>query len=227
LVRQLILEGTYQGEGGKAFPVWRAAIDTAGSEYGDESVTMTEDAYQFLRQFGGNRLYGSKGMKQRLAKRMNVTIIDKMPKTNQPIPGGITLWLIDTDSFKDVLHYRLQVKPGDPGGITFHSETQDDLAKHILAEEKRKNKKGETEWIQINRSNHLLDCLCLALAMGDSECWGGVKVLSREQAIKPSVSTPREEIKPDPPEKIIERLMSKPKTQTTSPWMGNRKGWIK
>ena len=114
LVRQLVLEGAYQGDGGKAFPVWRATIDTGGSEYGDESVTMTEDAYQFLRRFGGNRLYGAKGMRQRSAKRMTATVIDKMPRTSQPIPGGITLWLIDTNSFKDVLHYRLQVKPGDP-----------------------------------------------------------------------------------------------------------------
>ena len=229
LVRQLFLEGAYQGEGGKAYPVWRAGLDTGGGEYGGGGVTMTEDSYNFLRRFGGNRIFGTKGVGQRSGKRMQVSVIDKMPKSNQPIPGGVTLWLIDTDSFKDVLHYRLQVKPTDPGGITFNAETQPDIAKHILAEEKRKNRKGETEWVQASSMNHLLDCLCLALAMGDSECWGGVRVLSKEQAIKTDNKTPEpKEIMPDPIESIIARTMPKGnRIISKNNWMGSMKGWIK
>ncbi len=222
LVKQIILDGTFKDADGRMFPVWRGGIDTAGGEYESDNQTMTESAYNFLRQFGGNRLFGTKGIStSRSGKRMQVTIIDKMPKLNKPIPGGITLWLISTDEFKDSLHYRLQVKQGDPGGITLNKDTADDFAKHILAEEKRKNRKGETEWVVVSKNNHLLDCTILALAMGDPECWGGVRVLSRPQAHIPQV------IRPPEPEKVLTiDDLKMPKQDKAESWIGDKKGWL-
>lgn len=185
LAQTLLLENSYPGANGMKYPIWRAGIDTGGSEYDDKNETMTEAAYNFLRKLGSKRVFGTKGMTSHMGiHRMKITVIDKMPgKNSRPIPGGLSLWLVDTDIFKDVLHYRLQVKPGDPGGISLHSETGEDFARHILAEEKRRKRDGTSEWVTVSTTNHLLDCTLLALAMGDTECWGGVRVLQRPQCL--------------------------------------------
>jgi phage terminase large subunit GpA-like protein len=110
-------------------------------------------------------------------------IVDKMPgKHGQKIDGGLSVWHLNTDQFKDAIHYRLQVEPLDPSGITFHCETGEDFARHILAEEKRRDRKGEWNWIQVSKNNHLLDCLVIALAMGDPACWGGAYILQKPEA---------------------------------------------
>jgi phage terminase large subunit GpA-like protein len=113
-----------------------------------------------------------------LGSRLKRTVIDKMPGTGRPIRGGIVLWHIDTAAFKDAIHYRMQVKPGDLEGFHLHSETGEDYARQIVAEEKqRDNKTGEYSWVQVANDNHFLDCEVYAAAMADPEFRGGVAVL--------------------------------------------------
>ncbi len=178
-IHELIFNYTYQSKDGRTLRIFRAGIDTGGSEYEGESRSMTEDAYNFIRRCASNRVVGTKGASSpRRANRMWLSVIDKMPGHGQVIPGGLSVWMLDSGAFKDALHYRLQKPKGDPGGITFHSETGDDFARHILAEKKRRNKKGEIEWVQLHKDNHWLDCTAIALSLGDAECWGGMRILS-------------------------------------------------
>ena len=178
-VRQLCWENFYKIDGTESqVQIWRAGLDTGGSKYESENVTMTEAAYDWLRQYGGGKVFATKGMSRPVGNRVKHSIIDKMPGTKgRIIPGGISLWSIDTGSFKDSIQYRLQVKAGDPGRFTFHKDTKRDYVDHLLAEEKRKDRRGNAEWVVIRSLNHLLDCTVIAFALADPECWGGIKVL--------------------------------------------------
>ena len=157
--------------------IWRAGIDTGGSRYGDEESTMTEQAYDWIRNSGRGKVRGTKGASSSSGKKVRVSLIEKKPGASKAQQKGVELLTLDTDAFKDIVHYRLQLPAGSPGRLTFHSETGVDLMRHILAEEKRRNKKGFYEWMRIARHNHLLDCLVIALALGDPEYYGGVRVI--------------------------------------------------
>ncbi|MFH2074950.1 MAG: hypothetical protein ABIJ57_06320, partial [Pseudomonadota bacterium] len=69
-----------------------------------------------------------------------------------------------------------------------------DLVLHLLAEEKRRNRRGQWEWIVVSAKNHLLDCAVIALAMGDQECWGGVEALHNPQCIPIGRAAPGAEV---------------------------------
>jgi len=179
-VTSLVWENTYQIEESESrLPVWRASVDTGGGEREFHDLTMTEEAYDWLRKNGRSKCFGCKGISNPSTHKIKISKIDKMPK-GEPIPGGIILLNLDTNAFKDAIHYRLQVKKGDPGRFTFHKETGSDFLSHLLAEEKRIDfKTGKSEWVRIRRTNHWLDATVLAFAIGDPELFGGVKVLRR------------------------------------------------
>lgn len=186
VLRQLMHENVYHTEDGEwAYPIWRGGMDTGGSKYDDADVTMTEAAYAFLRQYGGGKVFGTKGESRKALARLRHTVIDKMPgKNGLPIPGGLMMWLMNADAFKDNFHYYLQLPKGEPGSIYLHADTDELFAAHVLAEEKRRNKKQEWEWVLVKHDNHLFDCSLIALAMADPECWGGVSVLRDPQRYK-------------------------------------------
>jgi len=104
---------------------------------------MTEAAYDWLRQFGKGRAFATKGMSRQTGNRVRLSKIDKMPgPKGRLIPGGILLWNINTDSFKDAVHYVWKVKLEIPAPFTFHTETTRDYIEHIMAEEKRRTGTG-------------------------------------------------------------------------------------
>ena len=156
---------------------WRFGLDTGGSKY-DEDLTMTEAAYIWLRQNARQNVFGVKGKSQtKSSKRVTLSIIDKMPgQQAEIIPGGLALWIIDTEAFKDAIQFYLTRGPGQPGRITFHNEVKDDLIAHLLSEKKERNKKGILEWKR-KGPNHWLDCLVYNFGLADQECQGGIKVL--------------------------------------------------
>ncbi len=203
-VKQILMENIYKTVGGKEFRIWRAGMDTGGTGLDDGDISMTVRAYNFIRAIGRSNFFGTKGAAKKMQGHMSLAIIDKMPgKNGGPIPGGLAQWNLDTDYFKDLFHYRLQVKAGDPGGISLHSETGEDFARHVMGEKKIRNRNGETEWVRIG-PNHLFDASVIALALGDRECYGGV-------IVKPDTK-PR----PNPPEE----------EKKGAGWLGETKNWM-
>lgn len=182
-LRTLLWENVYPIDGTEdQTHIWRAGIDTGGSKYESEGSTMTEAAYNWLRQYGQQRVYGIKGGAISGGKRVKASKIDQMPGANgRIIPGGLVIWIVDTNSFKDSLHYRLQVQEGNPGRLTFNRDTGEDLFRHLSAEEKRRKRDGSYEWVKVGKHNHLLDATLIAMSMADPECLGGVRVLNINQ----------------------------------------------
>lgn len=167
----LIWNTAYQVDGtDESKRIWRAAIDTGGGKTDNVEITRTEECYQWLRKQLTGTVYGIKGMSRPQSNRVKPIIIDKLPHTNRPIPGGLQLRLIDSSQFKKIVHHRFDREATDIGQhIYLHADTKEDFARQITAEELRRRKSGDEYWHQVRPANHLLDCKAYSAACVDSE----------------------------------------------------------
>ena len=179
-VGDLVFMTQYQRQDGKtSLPIWRAAVDTGGG-VADEGWSKTEEIYTWLRGNGRGVAWGIKGISRPNPQKIRHSVIDKMPgKTGQVIPGGVVIFLLDTDKLKEDFFWRLSNTDTDPQPMHFHSETDESYAKHILAEEKRRKKDGSWEWVQVSKDNHYLDASLYAHAAADPQWSGGIKRFAR------------------------------------------------
>lgn len=161
--------------------IWRAAVDTGGgedSQWGDD-WTKTEEIMTWIRENGQGVVHGIKGMSRPSGAKIKHSIIDKMPGAKGGlIPGGMSLWLLDTLQLKDTFFWRLSNGDDDPQPMHLHAKTGKDYAAHLLAEEKQRNKNGKYYYVQVKKDNHLLDASIYAHAAADFQWLGGVKILS-------------------------------------------------
>ena len=172
--------------------IWRAAMDTGGGQTEDNVWTRTEEIYQWLRENGRGRVFGTKGASRPQLQRVRPTIIDKLPRSNLIIPGGLEIRLIDTSAFKELIHFRLDrgMEPIlDPQGqkigervqtqrFYLHAETGKDYAAQLLSEELRKDRRGKRYWKRVKTANHYLDCECLAAACADSSWLPSIRMMA-------------------------------------------------
>ena len=165
--------------------IWRALIDTGGGKHGE--ISRTEEVYNWIRanQGRGVQLFGAKGSSHAMATKIKIgSPIEKTP-SGKPIPGGLRLIIVNTESVKDALWYRINLtneNAGAPGCWYVHRDTQEWVMSQICAEEKRVDrKKGIATWKATSKDNHLLDCECLCLVAIDPEFWGGIKPLLVQQ----------------------------------------------
>lgn len=158
--------------------IWRGAMDTGGGLTEDNVWTRTEELYQWIRQQPPGRIYGTKGATHQQLQRIKISIIDKLPRSNKPIQGGLELRLLDTNQFKGLIHWRMERKEGETQRFFVHADTEIDYAQQLLAEELCRDRRGKHYWKKIRASNHLLDCECLAAACADSEWLPSLKMLA-------------------------------------------------
>jgi len=196
-VEKLVFESRYQVEGSsETLGIFRAAIDTGGGKNNEGDKTMTEEIYNWLRNIGekanagllpNGRLCGIKGASQRQDARIKTTIVDKMPHSGKPIPGGLELHTIDTHQFKVMLHWRLSrklkivdgiVEPEETQQIFFDADTSEKYAEELLAEELRRKLNGHVEWTRVHTANHYLDTTVYAMACADGEWQPSLKILA-------------------------------------------------
>lgn len=194
-VENLIFNTQYPVEGqppGVGMGIWRAAMDTGGGKNKDDDWSKTEEIYEWIRINGRGVVFGVKGSSRDQVKKVVPRVIDKMTRGNRVIPGGLVLYFLDTDKFKELFHWQLGRAAGESQGITLHADTGMDYARQILAEQKTKDKTGKVSWTAIRKDNHLFDCEIYAAAAADPE-WmpslsfiiqqqnrgGGMRVISR------------------------------------------------
>ncbi|OPY90598.1 MAG: Phage terminase large subunit (GpA) [Syntrophaceae bacterium PtaU1.Bin231] len=183
----LLFQAEFKSEvRGDPFYIWRAAIDTGGGDVGvdDEEnfLSRTEEVYFWLRSNGigrGCRCFGTKGSSHPLGGYFKYSKpIDKTP-SGKSLGTGLQLVMLDTSKLKDAFFFRLNnAITGGPHAAYLHSETGVDYVRQILAEEKRRDRRGVEEWVRVRKANHLLDAEVLAMACADP-AWpgGGVNLL--------------------------------------------------
>jgi len=178
-VEALLYRTRYQVKGSsETRGIWRAVIDTGGGVTEDSEWTRTEEIYQWLRKQQPGLVYGTKGASQRQQSRIRVSVIDRFPRSNKPIPGGLELRLVDTAQFKEIIHWRLSRGEDESQRFFLHNETGIDYARQLLAEEKRRTRRGKIEWRRIRKDNHLLDCEVYAAACADPEWLPSLQMLA-------------------------------------------------
>jgi phage terminase large subunit GpA-like protein len=172
-------------DGSGTMRIWRAGFDTGGGEK-FEDMSMTEETYWWIiaNYNRGVQLWGTKGSN----KGIPDSICKKGKEMMKPMKSGKILpdWFyvvhIDTNKVKDLLYdgFNYAINGGS-NALYLHKETDEVYARHILAEEKRMDKKSKrAKWEHIGKKpNHLLDASCGAFALAHHQ-WlgGGVNILA-------------------------------------------------
>jgi phage terminase large subunit GpA-like protein len=189
-VETLIYDTKYPITGSdKTMGIWRAGIDTGGGETESSEWTRTEEIYEWLRKQNERQMllnrpfvvFGTKGASHTRTldlKRIKISRIDTFTKSNKPIPGGLEIRLLDTSQYKALIHWRLERKLGESQRFFLHSETGEDYAKQLLAEELCKDRRGKQYWKRIRTANHYLDCEVGAAACADREWLPSLQMLA-------------------------------------------------
>ncbi len=171
-VETLVFHTRYPVDGKSAdetMGIWRAAIDTGGGKDRDEDWSKTEEIYEWVRKNSRGVVFAVKGASAPQVKKVTPRVIDKMTRGNRVIPGGLVLYFLDTDKFKELFFWRLSRTPDETQAMSLHADTDMNYARQILAEQKQKDKQGKVTWVAIRRDNHLLDCEIYAAAAADPE----------------------------------------------------------
>ncbi len=190
-VRALAFGTYFQRENSEEkLQIWRAGMDTGGGLTDDGQWTRTEEIYMFIREHGQGVIHAVKGASRAQFTRVNPPkAIDKLPRSNKPIPGGLELRTLDTMDLKKLLHWRLtrrerhtddngNVVPAETQRFYLHSKTGVDYTTQFLAEELRKGRNKKMEWKKIRSNNHYPDCEVMAAACADNSWHPSLRMLA-------------------------------------------------
>lgn len=151
------LQQQYQHRHGAWLSIAGAAVDTGGH--------FTHQAYAFVAKYRDRnpnfRLYAIKGssndgdpIKAKSAKWMDINLHGRTVKK------GVKLWMVGTDTAKDLFYGRLKVTQPGPGYVHFASNLPGDFFKQ-LGNEKRIPVKlqGRTvyRWVHVSGRNEVVD----------------------------------------------------------------------
>lgn len=170
-VQALVFDTYYPVQGpdgsdvGERMPIWRACIDSGGTE--TEGVyTRTEEVYMWVRANGCGVVHACKGASRPQAAPVRWVVRERMPHNGRPIPGGLRLYLIDSGAFKTTDMGRL-LNQDSRQPLRFHAGADETLASQLSAE-RMVRKNGNLVWVRERKDNHLLDCLVLSAAAADA-----------------------------------------------------------
>jgi phage terminase large subunit GpA-like protein len=125
-----------------------------------DSGAHTQAVYRFCKTRIYRRILPSKG-----ASTAAKPIIS--PPSKSMIKKGIPLYLIGTDTAKDMIYGRLKIKEPGPGYCHFPDHYPGEYFKQLSSEKLVKkwvNGKKVREWVKIRKRNEVLDCRVGALA---------------------------------------------------------------
>ena len=126
---------TWTAPSGRRVPVLRGYIDSGGgTDPHHRKHSRTTAVYEFCRR---NRTWRPVKGNTRQDQVWNSRQIDFYPTLSGkkvPVANGPTLYMLQVNHFKDELADKLQIEPGDPGGITLHAGVGDDYARQLCAE---------------------------------------------------------------------------------------------
>jgi len=149
---------------GEVLPLWRVAMDSGGTET-DGVFTRTEEVYMWIRANGSGIVHACKGASRSQTSPVRRITRERMPHNGRPIPGGLPLYLLDTNSIKTMAMSRM-LNPESSQPSRLHAGCSLDLAEQ-LASEHQIRKSGTLVWVRKGGMNHLLDCEMLANACVD------------------------------------------------------------
>ncbi len=125
----------YQDAEGNIYHCQVGFMDSGGGTNPDKPKhSRTVEVYEFCRR---NPLFRPLKGKRSLESGWTVKRLDFYPSSvgkKVPIPGGLKLYTLNVTLYKDELDRKLQIEPGDRGGLTLHAGIGKDYAKQMCAE---------------------------------------------------------------------------------------------
>jgi len=158
---RLAFETPYEIEGGGVMQPMAMLIDSGGTRHEGDAVSRTFEVYQFSQRDPG-RIWPLKGASNKQNKPVRLSQISpKSPPGFGEMPP-ITLRLIDTDWYKDLLMSRMSAKPDDKGGRIWELAGDEDDAYFKAMESERKvfdRKANRSTWVPVSAGaqNHAWD----------------------------------------------------------------------
>ena len=149
----------YQDDNGNEMKVALTCIDAG---------YRTDEVYDYTKLKMNTRPI--KGASRNPQRPFWSTIVDVHPVTGQRLKhGGVRLWLLDTDHFKNFIFRRMQFPEDNEFGWHVHRDITLDYADQITSEKKVVVKRGRQEWEEWQpkskgAKNHLWDCEVYAAA---------------------------------------------------------------
>lgn len=174
-IERLMYEVDFFDAAGMTYRVTNVAIDTGGTKAAGEDTSRTYQVYDWARNHP--MVYPFKGA-TRQAAPFRVSHVDFFPDTNKPIPGGLKLYNVNSNFYKDELSRRLLIPPTDPGAFHLHSGFEAhhlqeamrpasnlrEYARHMTAE--FRDDRGQ--WLPLlHRRHDLWDCEVYQVALAD------------------------------------------------------------
>ncbi len=155
-LEKVLYQDVYARQNGEVLPVWKGVIDSQGHR--------TAQIYDWCRQHPNILpIKGEASIKG--APVPPPTIVDRYPGTKRPVPGGVMLYRVDTNFFKDQLRGKLEMEPDTAGAWHLHADYPRAHARHMTSEYVD-DRTGR--WTcPPHKDNHLWDCCVYLLAL----CW--------------------------------------------------------
>ena len=162
----LFFRSEYQDADGNHHKVRAVIIDAMGEQ------RRTAAVYDWASRNKG-RVFPSQGVHHLVGGTWRMSQLEYFPTIDgrtQKIPGGLTLYRLDSTYYKNMLASRIAVAPTDPGAFHLHNNHDGQLdayAREMTAEVWDMEEKGGT-WVNEQRKpNHAWDCEYLAQALAD------------------------------------------------------------
>lgn len=164
------------GTDGDTIKIGRAAIDIGGGKGKREDQSLTEEVKAWIRKMEkkGNKnvVFAIKGASRHQKDRIHFNLIGAGAKGRYGKyldKQKIAVRILDTDKYKALLHRRIEREEGEKQRFFLHGETREDFVRELLAEELKRDNRGNTYWKKVRNANHYLDCTVYAFAAADSE----------------------------------------------------------
>lgn len=154
------LISTFKHVRGATLKIEAAAIDTGGH--------YTHQTYNFCRARAARRIFAVKGESQQGKPVKSRSSFQDVNHRGKIIKRGVKLWLVGTDTAKDLLAGRLKVATPGPGYVHFSKDLPDEFYRQLTAEARvlQQTSSGEVyRWIKQKGKlrNEVLDCTVYAI----------------------------------------------------------------
>ncbi len=144
--------------GGQALAIEAVAIDTGGH--------FTHQAYNFCRVRQRRRVYAIKGDTRQGQPVKGRRSMQDVNHRGSVIKRGVQLWMVGTDTAKDLIYGRLQVQVEGPGYMHFSKDLPPEFYQQLTAEVRvlKRTPSGEQyRWVNSRKRNEVLDCTVYAI----------------------------------------------------------------
>lgn len=148
----------FQHASGQMVGIEATAIDTGGH--------FTHQVYDFCRKRTAKRVYAIKGDSKQGTPVKGKASMQDVNWRGQIIKAGVKLWMVGTDTAKDLLHGRLKVTQSGPGRVHFSSDLPAEFYSQLTAEARvlQKTASGEQyRWVKRSSRNEALDTTIYAM----------------------------------------------------------------